>query len=53
MDPFLAQLDQDNCNAQATADAAREQGMDALADQIEHDETERTIQALQARGYSI
>jgi hypothetical protein len=53
MDPFLAQLDQDNRTAQAAADAAREQGMTALADQIEHDEAERLIQALQAHGYQI
>jgi hypothetical protein len=53
MDPFLAQLDQDNRDAQAAADAAREQGMDALADRIELDEAERTIQALLAHGYQI
>ena len=53
MDPFLTQLDQANRDAQVVADAAREQGMDALADQIERDEAERTIQALQAHGYQI
>ncbi len=49
----VTQLDQDNRTAQAAVDAAREQGMTTLADQIEHDEAERTIQALQAHGYQI
>jgi len=53
MDPFLTQLDHDNRDAQTAADAAREQGMTVLADQIEHDEAERTLHALQAHGYQI
>jgi hypothetical protein len=52
-DPFLAQLEQENRLAQAIADAAREQGDTALADQIERDEAERTIQALLGHGYQI
>jgi hypothetical protein len=52
-DPFLARLAQESRTAQAMADVAREQGDLALADQIERDEAERTIQALLAHGYQI
>ena len=52
-DPFLAQLERENRLAQAMADAAREEGNTALADRIESEEAERTIQALLAHGYHI
>jgi hypothetical protein len=52
MDPFLTHSPRQPHRASPHR-RAREQGLTALADQIERDEARRTIQALQAHGYRI